>query len=181
MHAIVFLMGRLGGLLSSSSTGSSLKPWLRAGAKNFGSVYGSYIDLAASMNARPAFGRRPVLGCCSGCDTRRPSGRRRSRHCLGSRPSSSTWRVGAVRGLAAAHGTTHGLSMAGTRFLAGATEKHGREHGEHSFAKRFAKSTGFCEEANSLEKPELEPFLEEPKPSQTGPESESVIQLGSKS
>jgi hypothetical protein len=34
------------------------------------------------------------------------------------------------RGLAAAHGTTHGLSMAGTRFLAGATEKHGREHGE---------------------------------------------------
>jgi hypothetical protein len=56
--------------------------------------------------------------------------------------------------------------MAGTRFLAGATEKHGREHG---FAKRFAKSTGSCEEANSLEEPELEPFLEEPKPSQTGP------------
>jgi hypothetical protein len=61
--------------------------------------------------------------------------------------AAQAWRVEASRGLAAAHGTTHGLSMAGTRFLAGATEKHG-------FAKRFAKSMGSCEEANSLEEPE---------------------------
>jgi hypothetical protein len=65
--------------------------------------------------------------------------------------AAQAWCVGAGRGLAAAHGTTHGLSMAGTRFLAGATEKHGRERG---FAKRFAKSTGSCEEANSLEESE---------------------------
>jgi hypothetical protein len=121
----------------------------------------------------PLVGAPSLVAAQASCDTRRPGDRCRSRYCLGSRPSSSTWRVGAVRGLAAAHGTTHGLSIAGTRFLAGATEKHGREHGEHGrehgFAKQFAKSTGSCEEANSLEEPELEPFLEEPKPSQTGP------------
>lgn len=155
---------------TSSCTGAGAKIRLRAGAKNFGSMHGSaYTDLAASMDTRPAFGRRPVLGCCLGCDTRRPGGRRRSRHCLGSRPSSSTWRVGAGRGLAAAHGTTHGLSMAGTQFLAGAIEKHCREHGEHGFAKRFTKSTGSCEEANSLEESEPKPILEEPEPFQTGP------------
>jgi hypothetical protein len=37
------------------------------------------------------------------------------------------------------------------------------------FAKRFAKSTGSCKEANSLEESEPEPFLKEPEPSQTSP------------
>lgn len=37
------------------------------------------------------------------------------------------------------------------------------------FAKPFVKCTGSCKEANSLEKPEPEPFLEELESSQTGP------------